>query len=206
MPNERQPTLHDDESDGKPRDGLDVYGRAIDSSTVDDFLDKNNLGLGYYEDGERWQQVDSYRHGMYGEAAFGDKLIDRAVEDTKRELALQGTNFYDTDANAPVSIEGWNDLDADERDEEDRRRFIEQKGEEIWRRLSDADRKEALEIATGITERWTPPHWRMIMVRHETSRSRGARLLDNLFGRESVQRIMDDTKDKGRSLLGGDKR
>jgi hypothetical protein len=202
---ERQPTFHDDEPDGKPRDGLDVYGRALESSNVDDLMDRNNLGLGYYEDSERWQQVESYQYGMFGEAAFGDVIIDRAVEETKRELALQGSNFYDASADAPVSIDGWDDLEEDERAEKDKRRFIERNGEEIWRRMSDEDRKEALELATGLDRRWTPPHWRMLMVRHETSRSRGARLLDNLFGRESVQRIMDETKEKGRGLLRRDK-
>jgi len=198
---ERQPQLHDDESDGKPRDGLDVYGRALESSNVDDLMDRNNLGLGYYDDSERWQQVESYQYGMFGEAAFGDVLLNRAIEETKRELATQGSNFYDESAASPVSIDGWHDLDEDDQMSKDKRRFIEKKGEEIWRRMTDTQRKEALELATGMDRRWTPPHWRMLMVRHETSRSRGARLLDNLFGRESVQRIMDETKEKGRSLL-----
>ncbi|WP_225334254.1 hypothetical protein [Halomicrobium urmianum] len=204
MPN-RQPNLNETADDGRPRDGLDVYGKAIDSSEVDEFLDDNNLGLGYYEDGERWQQVESYRYGMFGASAFGDRIIDRAVEETKRKLALEGEAFYDERAETPRAIEGWEDLDEDDREEKDRRRFIERKGEEIWKALSDEQRREALETATGVDQRWTPPHWRMVAVRHETSRSRGARLLDNLFGRESVKRIMDETEDKGRSLLRRDK-
>jgi len=96
----------------------------------------------------------------------------------------------------------WEDLDTDERAAKDRRRYIETKMEELWNDLAPGNpdrlsgdeleerreqaakrRLEKIEEHTGITRDWIPPHWRMMQMRHDTSRSRGARLLDNLFGR-----------------------
>lgn len=207
---QRKPDLDDRGSDDKSRTELDVYDKALRSSDVDTFLESENLGLGFYEDAERWQQVESYRYGMFGDEAFGEALLDRAVHETKRQLALRGTSFYDTDANAPSAVKGWADLSESKRDELreeeriDRRRYVESQMDEIWKQLTERKRIEAIEIATGVDRKWTPPHWKMLMARHETSRSRDARLLDNLFGRKSVQEVHEHrTSDSSGGLLPG---
>jgi len=206
----RRPDFDESEQDGPSKNQLDVYDKALRSPGVDDFLESENLGLGYYEDAERWQQVVSYRFGLMGDRVFGEPLIDRAIDETIRQLAVKGTAFYDSESNAPSVVKGWEDHSDDEKRQMkrqkriDKRRYIEDHGERIWKQLTERQRREAIEIATGMTRKWTPPQWKMLMARHETSRSRGARLLDNVFGRESVQRIFEDrTESKGGGILGG---
>lgn len=194
----------DGQTDEQPADSLDVYHDAsTPSATVDEFLERNNLGVGYYKDDtELFQQIERFHDGMFGKAAFTDKLLRRAVAETKREIALAGQQFYDERNMEPVSIEGWRDLDDDERAEKSRREFIEQRGDKVWRRMTEQQRLDALEAVSGIDREWTPPHLRILMAQHELSRSRDARLLDNLFGRvEELITSEDDGGDGG--LLGG---
>jgi len=215
---QRRPNLNEQQQqEGTSRSESEVYDKALQSPGVDDFLQSENLGLGYYSDAERWQQVESYRFGLFGDRVFAEPLIDRAIEETKRQLAVKGKSFYDEEANAPRSVKGWEELSEKEKrqkkrdDRIDKRRWIDQQGSEIWKKLSDQQRRVALEIATGVDRKWTPPQWRMLMARHETSRSRGARLLDNVFGRESVQRVFKNNKSESSGGLfsrssGGDDR
>jgi hypothetical protein len=214
---ERRPDLDERGQDDSSRTELDVYDKALRSPGVDGFLQSENLGLGYYEDAERWQQIESYRFGLFGDRVFSEPLIDRAIDETKRQLALKGKQFYDREDKAAKSLTGWTELSEEQqqklKEEEriDKRRYLKQHGEEIWKQMSDRQRKEAIEIATGMDRKWTPPQWRMLMARHETSRSRGARLLDNVFGREKVKRVFENRKSDsgGGGLLssgGGDGR
>jgi len=201
----RRPDFENSGQDDSSRTELDVYDKALRSPGVDGFLESENLGLGYYDDAERWQQIESYRFGLFGDRVFSEPLIDRAIDETKRQLALKGTNFYDSEAQAPASLTGWDELTDDEkkslkREERiDKRRYIEQQGEQLWKNMTDRQRKEAIEIATQMDRKWTPPQWRMLMARHETSRSRGARLLDNVFGREKVNRVIENSNKGGGS-------
>lgn len=179
-----------DDKNGRSSPGseLDLYEMVVDSTVDDDFLAENRLGLGYYSDHEFWQQIQSYKNGMYGDAAFTRRLVERAVAETVTELGLNGYVYRDEDEDTLVKTkDGWTELDEDEQDEEDRRRFVRERGAEIWRQLPDDVKMEALEETTGISEGWKPPHWRMLQMRHEASRSRGARLLDNFFQR--VRRV-----------------
>lgn len=206
----RRPDLDKDSQDDSSHTQLDLYDKTLQSPGVDDFLQSENLGLGYYEDAERWQQVDSYRFGLFGDRVFGEPLIDRAIDEAKRQLAVEGKSFYDKRDDAPKSLTGWEELSEDEQtqlkhqDRIDKRRWIDQQGDAIWKNLSDRQRREAIEIATGMDRKWTPPQWRMLMARHETSRSRGARLLDNVFGRESVQKVFKESGGGGGGLFSRD--
>jgi len=191
-------------TDDQPRDELDVYHDATrPTATVDEFLEQNNLGLGFYKsDSELYQQVERFHDGMYASAAFKRKILRRAVEETKRELALRGEQFYDERDMDVVTVTGWADLDESEQAETSRREFLDETGEDIWQRMSNSQRVEALEIVTGIDREWSPPHVRILMAQHELTRSRDARTLDNLFGR--IEKLITRSEDgDGGSLLGG---
>lgn len=199
---DRRPDFDDSENNQRSRSEIDVYDKALRSPGADDFLESENLGLGYYDNPERWQQIESYRHGLFGDRVFAEPLIGRAIDETKRQLAIKGKQFYDKEKQAPDSLTGWEELSEEEQREMkrqkriDKKRWIDQQGEAIWKLLTERQRKEAVAIATGMEEKWTPPHWRMLMARHETSRSRDARLLDNVFGREQVQKVFNHTSDE----------
>lgn len=191
MSQQQQPfSVKDKEGHAGPSSSLDIYDEAVKPSADDEFLDSSNLGLGYYETKEYWLQVESFRKGLYADAAFSRTLIERSISETKHFLGR----------------EKWENLPDGKREEYDRRRYIDIKGEEIWEQLDEAQKFETLGEVTGITSDWRPPFWRMMMMRHEASRSRGARLLDNLFGR--VSEFKSDGDDDARKQfwrLGGKK-
>jgi len=188
----------------QPRDQLDLYNSVVDSTAVDPFLDRQNLGLGNYKEREMWQQVESYRNGLYASAAFRRLIDERATKETQIEIAINGYEFTIPDTSKQRRLEGWEELSPERRreiwdkelansDDErmDRRRWIERRGEQLFEELQKETREEARrfpaseavkEIA-GHSGTWDPAHNRMLMARHETSRSRGAQLLDNVFGR-----------------------
>lgn len=198
------PEFERDGQDDQPMETLDVYHDATTpTASVDEFLEGNNLGLGNYEsDSELYQQLERFSDGMYAAAAFQETLLKRAVGETKRKLAREGKTFWDDREMDAVSLDGWHDLDDDERAEKSKREFLERRGEEIWKRMGEEERLDALEITTGITRNWSPPQLRQLVANHELTRSRDARLMDNLFGRIEKLVTKSEDSDSG-GLLGG---
>lgn len=203
--NKQTPQFSEDPDDEQPTRDLDVYHKATEpTASDDDFLDRNNLGLGYYDESEIWQQLERYADGMFSSAAFRDKILRKGISETKRRLALEGKSFFDHRSVEAVSVDGWKDLDDEEREEKSRREFLAETGDEIWDRMTDEQRLEALEVVSGISDEWAPPHHRILLAQHEMSRSKGARALDNLFGRKSEsKRIIESSDEEARNLLGG---
>ena len=175
----------------------------VDSTAVDPFLDRQNLGLGNYKEREMWQQVESYRHGMYATAAFRRVIDERAIREAQTEMAISGYSLIHPETGSEIRLKGWDEMTQAEREETwaelrnspdermDRRRWISRRGVQLYEKLekmSDAEERrwpasEALKELAGHSGSWDPAHNRMLMALHETSRSRGAQLLDNVFGR-----------------------
>jgi len=201
----------------RPQDQLDLYQEVVDSTAVDPFLDEQNLGLGNYTSKEMWQQVESYKNGLYAAAGFRRLLTERAKSETETRLAIEGWEV--TVGEKKYTWPGWDELSDQERreiwfDEEggdglaqsaeerfDRRRWIDRRGEKVLTELHELRDEEtntypaieALKTLSGWEEQWEPAHNRMMMMRHESSRSRSAQLLDNVFGRvkEQVQDVKE---------------
>lgn len=177
-----------------PKDELDLYDAATEPQVEDPFLSETNLGLGNYGEQELWQQVESFKQGMYAQAGFGKLVLRRAVKETIHGLGA----------------EAWSRLEEEQKAEHDRRRWILNKGRERWNEAASIDdeqekqekMKDLLRQHAGVDEEFTAPHMRMLMVRHEVSRSRGARLMDNLFKRVDVTEIKGSDPAK-KSLIGG---
>lgn len=190
--------------DERPQDQLDLWQDVVRSDAPDPFLNEQNLGLGNYQNKEMWQQVESYRNGMYAGAAFRRLLKERAEKETKTALAIDGWSFTDPQDGTLTEFAGWDELTDAERervwrdelqqhesDPPDRRRWIERRGEQVFERLRQHRRpdighypaRDALVELSSYDPGWEPAHNRMLLARHETSRSRGARLLDNVFQR-----------------------
>lgn len=177
--------LSDTQTTNKANSSLDLYSKVVDPTTDDDLLDSVNLGTGNYANREMWQQIQSFRDGLFADAAFSRLLLTRGVYETKLELSRHGWQYWDEDGNKK---ELTGKLDEEFDDPEERSEYRRDRGKEIWEQLPVRERKEALLKFSGISDDWTPPFWRMLKARHETSRSRGARLLDNVFGR--VQEVI----------------
>ncbi|WP_148414923.1 hypothetical protein [Haloferax sp. KTX1] len=189
----RNLNIPDKQRSGGPQSSLEVMEKAIESTDRDQFLSDANLGLGNYKDSEMWQQIESYKSGLFAEAAFSETILERAIDEAKIELALNGWTYWTEDENRY----DWKPLDEID-DLEHSPDDIRQRGEVIWQELPDREKAAALEDHAGLTGEWTNPFYRMMMARHETSRSRDARLIDNIFGRiRHVISENDDGKKKG---------
>jgi len=197
----------DKDTSDSPNSHLDVLDEAVETKADDEIVE--GLGLGNYTAKEHWQQVESFKDGMFADAAFGSRLVERVVRDVVVELGENGYAYYDNDDDEPKNRDGWADLDDSQRDElfEDgqitRRTYVLERGAEIWSKLSDEQKQAAIEEIAGTEPGWTPPFWRMVNARHETSRSRGARLMDNVFGTRNVERYEGDMAD-AQKAIGGD--
>jgi len=161
---------------------LEVYLRALDGDTNDEFLDDVNFGVGNYTDAEYWQQVESFRRGAFAESAMTREIIERAREETKHSIV---DAIYDNPDQAAI-LEGVTYTAPSEMDRND---YYDEHADDIWESLGTANmaapehRAVLVHEATDIAKDWTPPHWRMMKARHELSQSKGARALDNLFDR-----------------------
>lgn len=186
-----------DRQPGRASSQIDLYDDAVKSTVDDETLEGNNLGLGNYDANDRYQQMEGYKRGLFADRALGSNIRDRAVHETKRQFALEGHSHW-IEAKADVYIVGgwnelteserqdeWDDLTGDEDIELTRANWIERQGERVWGELDDEQRAESLRDFAGFESDWKPPQWRMMLTRHETSRSKGAHLLDNLFQRVS---------------------
>jgi hypothetical protein len=188
----------------KPESELDVYDKVVSKTVDEGLLGTTNLGLGNLDDSEYYQQVDSFRSAMFADAAFSRVLLERAIKETLQELAKNGWTYTVQQESRQVetSISGWEDLEDDEQEAKDYRRYVNSRGAEIWEKLPQEQQREALQEFAGFTEAWKPPHWKMIQMRNEASRSRGARLMDNALGR--VREIKNDAESTVKDSLPGD--
>jgi len=174
------------ENSKRPPNMIALYMEAIDGNSNDPFLDQINMGVGKYNDAEYWQQVGAFRKGMYGEAAMGRKVMERAKREAKEALV---DAIYDNDEASLLSGVTYPAPGDQDRDE-----YLAEHGDMIWDGLGTAEispsEHKAIIIreATGLPDNWVPPHMRMIKFRHKASQSKGAQLIDNLF--ERVQEYM----------------
>jgi len=168
-----------------PGSMLEIYMHALSNSTSDDFLDSINLGVGNYTEGEFWQQIEAFRNGLYADSAMTGKIMDRAVLQTQRRVVDE---IFEGGSSRILR-----NIDYPEPGDMSKEEYMEKHMDDLWRNLGiDTDETQyttqqhqawLVHICTGLEMEWTPPHWRMLKARHEASRSKDARLIDNLFGR-----------------------
>lgn len=148
-----------------PQDELDFYDKiSTPAAPGEPVVNESNLGLGFYSGKEYWQQVKSFLKGLYGFTAFRNKLVKKSIIEVQRRLGKQAfNNLGDEEKKELTQTRGF-------------REKIREMGKKKWSELSD---KKKQKYVTN----WIPPHWRMMFFKHETSRSKDARLLDDIFGR-----------------------
>lgn len=192
--------------------------KVVDPTERDEFLKEANLGLGNYNDGLFYQQIDSFKHHLFGEALFGEgKTVRRGVADVQYALADEAWQKM-TQAERRKALA----LDEEEirgaRDRRSRRAWYEENGRELWGELIEQgleavegeDLKEferikrrlkILEEAAEIDGEFVDPFGRMILARHEASRSRNAHLIDSITGR--VKELFQKDSDKQKKGIRG---
>jgi hypothetical protein len=192
-----------------PRDTLDLQEQILRSSESNPLLRDTNLGQGNYDEEFLWQQIRSYRKGIYAYTAFATPLLKRAIHETIVKLGREGYNaHYDTTDDDVKSAEPADLDDVDPSAGESKKQAILDRGREIWRELGDPhtplSEKQVAAITkkTGISDEWKPIYWQMVAGRHEVSRSKDAELLRDLFtGIKHLRSEADE--DSASILLGG---
>lgn len=173
-----------------PRDELEQVTRILESSDANEVLERVNAGLGNYDDSMLWQQEDSYRKGLIAHTGFSSLLTQRAIDQTKRELARNGIAFYDEQQNKAKEYDPMEDDDEFVEGEKQSSWNAEREyGEKIWKRLGRADKaiteKQVAAVikTTGLEPgQWIPMFWDMFIGKHEMSRSLDAELIRLFLG------------------------
>jgi hypothetical protein len=178
-----------------PGSMLELYMHAMENGTTDDFLDAVNLGIGNYTDAEYWQQMEAFKNGMFADSSMTQKVVERAKLETQRRIVDAVVEGRDgARVLRQIDYEEPPDYGPGGPDVSDRREYFDKHIRNIWEGLGyvtedgeqiskQAHQAWLIKTVTGLDENWVPPHWRMLMARHEGSRSKEARLIDNIFGR-----------------------
>lgn len=166
---------------------LDVYSEAVESSAdgLDEFLESINLGLGNYSEKEYWMQIEAYKDYLYGSAAFERPLLERAIHETCIRIAEEDDKIRWVTEDGEVRTRNVPDRvkDASEEGYEPRRDYLRRIQRDVWSEMPVHIQRQYLEEKSGVDEAWVATHGRMIAARHEASRGKGARMIDNIFGR-----------------------
>lgn len=185
----------------QPASELDLMDQVLEPSDADDLLQQVNLGTGNYSDKESWQQVQAFRNHIFADAAFGGTLADYAIYQTIWAL---GSEAIEDPDDYPIDAETDTDSRRDRVRTLGRRRWgnlgREAVTDEQWAQMGAENRDQqqamaqlnALHEHVGFDGNWISPFGRMTAVRHEVSRSRGARLIDNIFSR--VREFVGDSE------------
>lgn len=215
-----QPRQQQETTQRRPNDELDLMSDVANATVDDDFLQRQNLGVGNYSNKEMYQQVKSFRAGVFSDSAFARLLHDRAIKETQTGLAKEGWSYLAPNKDEPtvVTYDGWSEQSEQKRREiwveqldgegetMSRSKWLDRRGKQIFEELiksrdietGRSPAREAMNELAGWDGNWTPPHYRMLEARHETSRSRGARLMDNVFQR--VKKHIESADKDGRRL------
>ena len=205
MPTQTLANGHED--DQAPRDELDLRSQIVEQSDGNPLLQQSNLGLGNYTETYLWQQVRSYRKGLYAYIAFGNVLTKRAIYETKMELGRDGYVHFDENQK---EVAQWDPLSEDDvRDDESSWTAERRRGKRIWDSLGEAPQpvtqKQVAAVIkkTGVEPgKWLPIYWQMVSGRHDVSRSLNAELIRDFLS--DIKHLRDDAEgETTRSLLGG---
>lgn len=188
----------------RPSDELDMYGDILRQSDANPLLENTNLGQGNYDTDYLWQQVRSYRKGLFAYIAFAGVLSKRAVHETKIKLAREGFSHWNDEKGR---VDQFDALDeSDRKDNESIWTAERRRGEEIWQSLSDdrtpLSEKQAAALLekTDVSDEFMPIFWEMAAGRHEVSRSKDAELLRDML--TGIKHLRSDPDGNVAGLLG----
>lgn len=179
---------------------LDVIDRVVRPTQRDSLLNETNLGLGNYEKGMYWQQVEDFKNHLYGEAAFGGgKNMARAVDDVKYRLAADrwaemseaereaAREDMTDEGEPPASKRQWFDETGEDLFEDK----VEPDADEFGGALTPEERNllrlqatlELVDERVNVDGELQTAMARMLVMKHEGSRGIDAHLMDSVTGR-----------------------
>lgn len=181
-------------------------------STVDDReIQRNNFGAGVYRNSELYEQTDRFKRTINANAGIGEDIRKRAKGEAWLRLGRKGWTIRANDTlNRFPSYEEAFDIEEYANFAEEAKAKSDDKRDEeltygrlVWEDMSDLEREYAITELSSLDEPFDPPEFRVAKFFHEGSRSKGGRLMDNVFGR--VRKMIQEGPDTGGSGLFGGK-
>jgi hypothetical protein len=163
--------------------------------TVDDKeLSSNNFGAGYYRGAEVYDQTQRFKQAINAKAGVGQDITHLAMGETFKALARSGWEVaVDDDTHEYPSLNTakghqqeteYHEVATEARESTDRDHQAElEYGRRLFMEMPDHLQEYALMELSSIDERFDPPEMRVTKFFHEATRSKGGRLMDNVFGR-----------------------
>jgi len=168
---------------------------------------ENNFGAGYYDSSEVYQQTDRFKRTVNAQASVGQAIAALAHAEACRHLAQKGWRVTVESEDKTFDIPSLDEAEEsneyreqynDATTQYDRRRDREHAyGIAVFDTLPDELQQYAIDELSTLDERFDPPEMRVAKFFHEASRSKGGRLMDNVFGR--VKKLISAGGSNGQS-------
>lgn len=171
------PSVSDTAGSDSPSDSLAVAYELIEPTTDDEFIAK--FGHGNYTKAEMYKQLHRFPNTMYEEAAWGDRVEQRAFLETKREIAEEGLVVWeqrDDGSAAKTTYAPWDKLEDDRRDDFDE---PEEYAEEVLQEQPKVQRYAIVQDLTGFHVGERGPNARTMEMVNEIGRAKDGLLVNN---------------------------
>jgi len=195
----------------QPRDSLDMTAKVLEGPKANALLEETNLGLGNYDEDYLWQQIRSFRKGLFASIAFSGYLWRTARRQTLMALGRDGFEYFDEERGQRIRFEPareqYDDFES-QRETQSSWQIELERGEEIWEQLGNwreplSEKQLAAVLKkTDYDGDWLPIYWQMVSGRHEASRSKDAELIRDVL--TSINEVRgQEARGSGDGLLGG---
>jgi hypothetical protein len=201
-------------------DGIDRNGspheRFAESTVHDKEISENNFGAGFYQNSEVYEQTQRFKQTLNAQASVGQSIERLAMSEVFQALATAGWEITvdDQTHHFPPLDEATKQSEteyanmaakAQSRAKTHRQEPLEY-GRQLFETMPDYLQTHAMTELSTLDGRFDPPEMRVTKFFHEATRSKGGRLMDNVFGR--VKKLISqgnqpDKKTRSR-LFGGD--
>lgn len=194
----------------QPRDSLDMTAKVLEGPKANALLEETNLGLGNYDEDYLWQQIRSFRKGLFASIAFSGYLWRTARRQTLMALGRDGFEFFDEERGQRIRFKpaaGQYDDYESQLETQSSWQIDLNRGREIWEQLGNwreplSEKQLAAVLKkTDYDGDWLPIYWQMVSGRHEASRSKDAELIRDVL--TSINEVRGQETASSDGLLGG---
>lgn len=174
------PTVDDTAGSDTPSDSLAVAYEVIRPTTDDEFIAE--FGKGNYTNAEMYKQLHRFPQTMYEEAAWGDRVEERAFQEAKDEIVEDGLTIWEPhdDGAAKRTYAAWSELEETD-DGPSRKDFEEPEeyAEKVLQEQPKVRRYEIVEDLTGFHIGERGPNARTMEMVNEIGRAKDGLLVNN---------------------------
>jgi hypothetical protein len=183
-----------------------------ESTVHDRELSQNNFGAGVYKSAEVYEQTRRFKRTLNANAGVGQAIERLARGEVFQTIGQQGWKVQvDDDTRVFPAFEDAEGTDYEEQAKRARAQASDahdvelEYGRQVFGTLPDYLQTHAITELSSLDERFDPPEMRITKFFHEATRSKGGRLMDNVFGRvkKRILEGMNESSKKSRSLFGG---